>query len=164
MADEIAAPFDRYRAVVRPEWIDENGHLNMGYYVVVFDKATDEWLDYIGLDLAFKQANDVTTFSVESHVTYQRELGEGDPLRFTTQLFGFDAKRIHYAHEMYHAEEGFLAATNELMSFHVSNKTRRSAPMAPEIQARLAEIQAAHEKLPIPSYVGRVIGLNAKKV
>ena len=164
MADEIDAPFDRYRAVVRPEWIDENGHMNMGYYVVVFDKATDEWLDYIGLDLAFKEANDVTTFSVESHVTYQREIGEGDPLRFTTQLFGFDAKRIHYAHEMYHAEDGFLASTNELMSFHVSNETRRSAPMAPEIQARLAAIQAAHEKLPIPSYVGRVIGLSAKKV
>ncbi len=164
MADAIVAPFDRYRAVVKPEWIDENGHMNMGYYVVVFDKATDEWLDYIGLDLAFKEANDVTTFSVESHVTYQREIGEGDPLRFTTQLFGFDAKRIHYAHEMYHAEEGFLASTNELMSFHVSNETRRSAPMAPEIQARLAEIQTAHEKLPIPSYVGRVIGLKAKKL
>ena len=164
MADEIAAPLDRYRAVVKPEWIDENGHMNMGYYLVVFDKATDEWLDYIGLSLAFKAANGVTTFSVESHVTFQRELRLGDPLRFTTQLFGFDAKRFHYAHEMYHAEEGFLASTNELMSFHVSTKTRRSVPMAPEVQTRLAEIQAAHEKLPIPSYVGRVIGLKAKKV
>ncbi|MEE9282369.1 MAG: thioesterase family protein [Myxococcota bacterium] len=163
MADALDAPFDRYRARVLPEWIDENGHLNMGYYVVVFDKATDEWLDYIGLTQAFKDAHDVTTFSVESHVTYQRELRGGDPLRFTTQLLGFDAKRMHYAHEMYHADEGFLASTNELMSFHVSNETRRSAPMAPEIQARLAEIQKAHEKLPIPSYVGRVIGLKAKR-
>ncbi len=163
MADALDAPFDRYRATVLPEWIDENGHLNMGYYVVVFDKATDEFLDYIGLDAAFKEAHDVTTFSVESHVTYQRELRLGDPLRFTTQLLGFDAKRMHYAHEMYHADEGFLASTNELMSFHVSNETRRSAPMAPEIQARLAEIQKAHEKLPVPSYVGRVIGLESKR-
>lgn len=163
MADALAAPFDRYRATVRPEWIDENGHMNMGYYVVVFDKATDEWLDEIGLDAAFKETRDVTTFTVESHVTYQRELVEGDPLRFTTQLLGFDEKRIHYAHEMYHARDGFLAATNELMSLHVSNETRRSAPMAPEIQAHLAELWTVHQKLPIPTWVGRVIGLGAAR-
>ncbi len=61
-----------------------------------------------------------------------REVGEGDPLRFTTRLLGWDAKRIHYFHEMYHATEGYLAATNELMSLHVSQETRRAAPMAPE--------------------------------
>ena len=116
MADALEAPFDRYRDVVRPEWIDENGHMNVGYYVVVFDYATDEFLDYIGLTRDYKDAHGVTTFTLEAHVTYQRELREGAPLRFTTQLLGFDEKRIHYAHEMYHAEEGFLASTNELLS------------------------------------------------
>ena len=67
----------------------------------------------------------VTTFTLEAHVTYQRELREGASLRFTTQLLGFDAKRIHYTHEMYHAAEGFLASTNELISIHVSQETRR---------------------------------------
>ena len=147
--------------MVRPEWIDENGHMNVGYYVVVFDYATDEWLDYIGLTRAYKDAHSVTTFTLEAHVTYQRELREGAPLRFTTQLLGFDAKRIHYAHEMYHAEDGFLSSTNELLSIHVSQATRRSSAMAPEIQERLTQIQAAHEKLTIPSYVGHIIGLNS---
>jgi acyl-CoA thioester hydrolase len=162
MADAIEAPLDRYRDVVRPEWIDENGHMNVGYYVVVFDFATDEWLDYVGLTRAYKNEHKVTTFTLESHVTYQRELGEGAPLRFTTRLVGFDAKRIHYAHERFHAEEGFLASTNELLSLHVSQETRRSAPMAAEIQERLARIREAHEKIPLPSYVGRAVGLTSR--
>jgi acyl-CoA thioester hydrolase len=161
VGNQIPAPFDAYRDVVRAGWIDENGHMNMGYYVVVFDYATDAWLDFIGLDTEFKAANQVTTFSLESHVTYRRELREGDELRFTTRLLGFDEKRIHYFHEMSHAREGYLAATNELMSLHVSEKTRRSAPMAPEILERLAGIAEAHRSLPVPPQVGRVMGLKA---
>jgi len=68
-------------------------------------------------------------------------------------------KRLHYFHQMYHAEDGYLAATNELMSLHVSGSTRRGAPMASEILERLARIQAAHDALPRPPKVGRPIGL-----
>lgn len=158
-----AAPFDDFRAVVRPEWIDDNGHLNMGYYVVVFDQATDAWLAHIGLGPADRRRMDVTTFTLESHVCYLREVHEGAPLRFTTRLLGFDGKRIHYVHEMRHADEGFVAATNELMSLHVSRATRRSAPMAPEVLARLDDVMRRHKPLPIPPQVGRRIGLDATR-
>jgi acyl-CoA thioester hydrolase len=146
---------------VLPEWIDNNGHMNMGFYVVVFDLATDEWMRVIGLDAEHRRAHGVTTFCLEAHVTYHREVREGDPLRFTTRLLAFDAKRLHYIHEMYHARSGYLAATNELMSLHVSQATRRGAPMAPEVLERLARLQAAHDRLPRPPQVGRVIGLGA---
>ena len=63
---------------------------------------------------------------------------------------------------MYHAEEGYLAATNELMSLHVSQETRRSAAMADEILDRLAGIKAAHDELPASPNIGRIIGLKAK--
>jgi acyl-CoA thioester hydrolase len=159
VTSDIRAPFDVYRNRVRPEWIDHNGHMNMGYYVVVFDLATDEFFRSIGLDEAHRRAARVTTFALEAHVTYHREVREGDPLRFTTLLLGHDAKRLHYFHQMYHAEEGYLAATNELMSLHVSEETRRGAPMAPEILERLRPIQAAHDKLPRPPQVGRRLGL-----
>ncbi len=161
MTEPILAPFDAYRDVVRDAWIDRNGHLNMGYYVVVFDFATDAWLDYIGLDTEHRESQKIATFSLESHVIYAREVGQDDELRFTTRLLGFDAKRIHYFHEMVHAQEGYLAATNELMSLHVSQVTRRSAPMAPKVLDRLTEIQRAHETLPMPRQVGRVMGLKA---
>jgi acyl-CoA thioester hydrolase len=155
----IEAPLDRYRDVVRPEWIDHNRHMNVGYYLVVFDHATDEFFRWVGLGEAYRRQHHVTTFCLEAHVTYHREVREGDPLRFTTLLLGHDAKRIHYIHQMYHATEGYLAATNELMSLHVSQATRRSAPMATQILDRLANIQQAHDALPRPPQVGRTIGL-----
>lgn len=158
----IDTPLDVYRAVVRPEWIDVNQHMNVGYYLVVFDLATDEFMRWVGLDAAHRRANRVTTFCLEAHVTYHREVRAGDPLRFTTRLLGHDAKRIHYIHEMFHAEEGYLAATNELMSLHVSQATRRGAPMAPAILQRLGQIQAVHDALPKLPQVGRVIGLAAR--
>ena len=158
----LPSPFDSYRDTVRPDWIDHNGHMNMGYYLVVFDFATDAFLDFVGLDRAHRKRQRITTFSLEGHITYNREVAEGDPLRFTTQLLDFDEKRIHYIHEMHHADEGYLAATNELMSLHVSLETRRAAPMSDDVLARLEAIQAAHRALPPTPYAGRVIGLKAK--
>ena len=159
---DLAAPLDRYRDVVRPEWIDHNQHMNMGYYLVVFDYATDEFFAWVGLDAAHRAARAITTFCLEAHVTYHREVRAGDPLRFTTRLLAHDDKRIHYFHAMYHADEGWLAATNELLSLHVSRATRRAAAMAPEILARLAAIQRAHDALPRPPQAGRAIGLGNK--
>ncbi len=153
------APFDEFRDHVRAEWIDENQHLNMGYYVVVFDFATDAWLAHLGIDEAHRSANQVTTFTLESHVNYLREVREGDPLRFTTLLLGFDEKRIHYIHQMIHAKQGYLAATNELMSLHVSQETRRAAPMADAIQQRLQLLEESHSQIERPAQVGRHIGL-----
>jgi acyl-CoA thioester hydrolase len=63
---------------------------------------------------------------------------------------------------MYHATDGYLAATNELMSLHVALETRRGATMASGVLARLAEVQAAHGTLTRPPQVGRVIGLTAR--
>jgi acyl-CoA thioester hydrolase len=159
---EIPAPLDVYRDVVRPEWIDQNRHMNVGYYLVVFDFATDAWMAFLGLDGAHRREHRVSTFCLEAHLTFAREVREGDPLRFTTRLLGWDARRFHYIHEMYHAEEGYLSATNELMSLHVSQETRRAAPMAPEIQAFLARVEKAHAGLPPSPHVGRVMGLGAR--
>ena len=157
----IDAPLDRYRDVVRPEWIDSNHHMNMGYYLVVFDLAPAEFMRGVGLGAEHRRAHRVTTFCLEAHVTYHREVREGDPLRFTTQLLSHDAKRLHYIHCMFHATDGYLAATNELMSLHVALETRRGAAMAPEVLTRVAAIQDAHARLPRPPQVGRVMGLGA---
>ena len=60
-----------------------------------------------------------TTFVADMNVTYHQEVKEGDPLRFTTRILNCDEKRIHFWHEMYHVEEGYLAATNEVLSVHI---------------------------------------------
>ncbi len=158
----IAAPLDLTREVVRPEWIDYNSHMNVAYYLVVFDHATDDFLDYIGLDRSYRERRGATTFAVECHVTYQREITEGEPLRTTTQLLGFDEKRIHLFQMMSHADQDILVATCEWLSLHVDANKRHVAPMAPEILARLTEIDKAHQGLPRPQEVGQVIRIGSK--
>ncbi len=158
----IAAPFDERRDTVRPEWIDRNGHLNVGYYVLAFDFATDAFLAWLGLTDEHRAAERIATFALEGHVTYQREVKEGDPLRFTTQLLDFDAKRVHYFHRMYHGSEGYVAATSECLSLHVSQETRRSAPFHPSVLERIEGVLDAHRELPRPDEVGRVMGLRSK--
>ena len=153
----VAAPLDLFRERVQPEWIDYNGHMNVAYYVLAFDHATDAFFDFIGLDEDYRTTTGNSTFAVEAHVTYQREVAEGDELRFTTQLLGFDEKRIHFFHNMYHADEGFLAATAEWLSLHIDMGRRRVAPIPTAIAARLAEIHESHESLHVPAEVGRVI-------
>ncbi len=159
----IETPLVTHRATVIEAWIDNNNHMNMGYYMVVFDEATGALFRACGLTREHRKKYNVTTFSLEGHITYNREVHLGDPLVITTRLLNYDAKRIHYLHEMHHETAGYLASTNELITIHVSQETRRSTAMEPHILDRLAEIKAAHSALPPSPYVGRVIGLNAPK-
>ncbi len=159
---DLAAPLDRHRGRVKAEWIDGNGHMNVGYYVVAFDQATDTLCEQLGVSWEYTRRDLGMIFVLEAHVTYDRELLPDAPFRVTTQVLDHDAKRLHCFHEMYHAQEGFLAATNELMILHVDFQTRRSAPWPEEAAARLAAMAAAHAKLPRPAKAGRVIGLRRR--
>lgn len=152
-------PLATHTGTVLPEWIDYNGHMNLSYYVLLFDHATDAFLDRIGLTEDFRRRHDASTFSAEIHVNYLRELKVGNPLRITTQLLDHDGKRIHYFHRMYHAREGFLAATNELLSLYVDMGARRVVEMPPAIRRRLAALSRSHSRLARPGQAGSVIGI-----
>jgi len=148
--------------VVRPEWIDYNGHMNVAYYVLAFDYATDAFLDHIGLSREFKESVNSTTFALDMNVSYKREVLEGDPLRFTTQLIDVDEKRLHFFHQMFHATEGYLSATNEVLSVHVDLDTRRIAPMPDALRQRVGAVWDLHRNLPKPDAVGRTLGIRRK--
>ncbi len=162
MPTQSPAPLCLYRTVVLPEWLDYNGHMNIAYYVLVFDHATDALIDYLGMDRDYREHRRCSTFVVETHVNFQRELVAGDPLHITTQLLGFDSKRIHYFHYMHHSEQDFLAATTELILIHVDLTQRRSAPMPLQVLDRLGMVMTQHLQLPRPPQAGRVIGVRSK--
>ena len=162
-AAEVPTPFDRYRTEVLREWIDYNGHMNVAYYVLVFDFGTEAFWDYLGIGEDYLKRTNNSTFALESHVTYQGEVRLGDPLRITSQLLGFDAKRIHFLHRMFHAEKGYLAATLECVSLHVSLGTRRSLPLPDDRLALLARVKAAHDALGVPEEAGRSVGLRSRR-
>ena len=113
--------------IVDPAWIDYNGHMNMAYYNLIFDKCLDYVYDNIGIGAAYTQKAGGSCFTLEVHVNYLRELVLGDPVKVTFQLLDWDAKRLHYFEEMYHAEKGYLAATSEQLALHVDMESRRSA-------------------------------------
>jgi acyl-CoA thioester hydrolase len=157
-----ARPLATHTGVVAPEWIDFNGHMNLSYYVLLFDFATDGLHERLGLNAAFRARHQASTFAVEIHVNYLRELRAGDPVRITTQLLDHDDRRIHYFHRMYHRRDGFLAATSELMSLYIDMRTRHVASMPSKIQRRLATLARLHGTLPRPEQAGRAIGIRRR--
>ncbi len=159
---KIEAPLLLHNESVLPAWIDYNGHMNLAYYILIFDHATDAFLDFIGLTEEFRKASQSSTFAAEMHVTYEQEVREGEEVIVTTQLLGFDEKRIHYFHHMYEKRKNRLLATNELISLYMDMNTRRVAAMPGDIQGTLGDIVSAHDDLPLPSQVGRTIGLKSK--
>ncbi|AWK86642.1 thioesterase family protein [Azospirillum thermophilum] len=152
-----AAPLDLHRATVRPEWIDYNGHMNVAYYLLAFDQATDAVLDRFAIGRHYAETQQRSMFVVDAHLTYAREVTEGDPLRFASWLLGADGKRLHLFHEMRHAEDGFLAATAEFMLVHVDLSQRRAVPFAEPVAAALSAAVRAHAALPRPPQAGRAV-------
>jgi acyl-CoA thioester hydrolase len=154
----VPAPFVALgEVVVRPDWIDYNGHMNVGYYHVAFDIAAEEFFQFLGLTPEFRERHQGTTFALESHLNFLREVKEDDALRFEARLLDHDAKRVHFYQEMFHAREGYLAASCESLSSFVSQSTRRTAPMPAELLGTLARTKAAHAALPRPWQIGHVI-------
>lgn len=154
---ESAAPLVTHEGVVKPEWIDLNGHLNIAYYVLLFDNATDGFLEHAGYTAAFRDAHNASTFVAEMHVNYLSELKEGDRVRLTTQLLGFDAKRIQFFNRMHDAGSGKLAATNEMMCLNIDMGLRKVVPMQAEIRRSLERMRRDHANLPWPEQAGRSI-------
>jgi acyl-CoA thioester hydrolase len=86
-------------------------------------------------------------------------LTQRDLVRVTAQLIAFDDKRLHVYLEMRHANEGWLSATSENLSLHVDMVRRKVAPFPPDILANLALMKAAHSMMPLPTAIGRSIGI-----
>ncbi len=156
------APFVSSQMTVEPQWIDFNGHLNMAYYNVLFDRALDEAYALVGIGEEYLKAHQHSTFTAEVHVRYLREIHEGDPVRVTFQLLAFDAKRIHFFEQLFHATEGWVSATSENMTLHVDMTAKKVAPFPERIMKSLARMKAAHSRLPMPEAVGRRISMPGK--
>lgn len=156
------APLDTHRSTVLPEWVDWNGHMNVAFYVTAFDQASGAFMRNMGLGRNYVNNRLGMTFVLETHVTYDREVREGAPLRFATQLLACDAKKVHLFHEMYHAGQGYLAATNETIVMNIDYASRRSAPWPVPVARRLEAIWETHQVLPKPAKAGRVMGLSKK--
>lgn len=142
---------------VEPTWIDYNGHMNMAYYHVAFDRAVDFAYDQLGLGAYYVETAQASLFTAEVHVCYLQELSQGEHFTVSWQLLGFDSKRLHFFEHLHCGER--LIATSEQMALHVSMETRRTAPFPEEAVARLDYVAKAHAALRRPAQQGRILGI-----
>jgi acyl-CoA thioester hydrolase len=157
------APFVSSVMKVEPAWIDYNGHLNMAYYNVLFDRAVDEVFELLGCGAEYVKSRNLSFFTAEVHVRYLRELKSGDPVRVTFQLIDFDSKRMHCFEQLFHADEGWVSATSENMSLHVDMAAKKTAPFPADVVKRLKQMKTSHGQLPRPEAAGRGIAMPEKR-
>jgi acyl-CoA thioester hydrolase len=147
---------------IEPAWIDYNGHLNMAYYNVLFDRAIDElWLE-LGIGPTYMKERHGSTFTAECHLRYLREIHQDDPVQIAILLVAADEKRLHSFEELRHADEGWLSATSENIHLHVDISARKTAPFPPDIRSRIERVAEAHRGIARPEGIGRKIAMPAK--
>ncbi len=148
-----------HRDRIQPEWIDYNGHLNEAYYLLIFSRATDAFMDFIGMDAAMREETNTSIYTLETHITYLQEVGEGEGVEVETRLLDFDRKRFHLFHIMVHGESGDRLSTAECMLLNVDMSVPRAAPFGEAVLSRLQEVARAQSALPRPEEAGRSIAI-----
>jgi acyl-CoA thioester hydrolase len=144
--------------VVEDGWIDENDHLNMAYYNVLFDRTVEVAVSILNCGDAYRQASGRTLMTAEAHVTYLRELKRGARVRGTFRLLDADNKRLHVYQELYH-DQGWLAATSESVLLHVDLAGPKVVGFPTTIRDDIETMLRYHRSLPKTKYIGRVMGL-----
>ncbi len=144
---------------IDPSWIDWNGHLNMAYYNVLFDRAADGLLSRVGITADYVRDRSGSIMTAEIHVRYLRELFQDTPVAVRIRILALDDKRLHLFSELIHADEGWISATSEQMNLHVDMSARRVAPWPDDIRSALDALWAPTKNLPLPEGAGRAVAM-----
>lgn len=152
----MSAEHFEYATYVKPGWIDHNAHMNLGYFVVAFDEATDAVYETWGIGQDYPERSGCSVFTLGVNVDYLAEMFEGDPIRIETLLVDHDHKRIHYFHRMYHGDSGQLVATNECLCMNVDLESRRSAPFPDDVARKLDDVRHEGDR---PAGFGRTLAI-----
>ncbi|MGU7773492.1 thioesterase family protein [Burkholderia sp. MR1-5-21] len=153
-------PLTIYRDVVRPEWVDYNGHLRDAFYLLIFSFATDALLDRIGLDDAARKSRGRSVYTLETHINYLHEIKEGRRVRVDARVLAHDAKRLHLYLELFADGLDEPVSASEQMMLHVDTRDgAKSAPFDADVAEQVAALHALQRESPPPAYAGRVIGL-----
>lgn len=154
----LEVPFRSSDMSIQPDWIDYNGHLNMAYYSVLFDRGTDELFFHFGLGENSAKTTGLSTFTADFRIRYLREVKLADQVYVTSQVIDFDSKRFHTFHELRHID-GWLSATAEALTLHVDLSGPKVVPMQNTTLSKVESFHKSHAKLEIPEALGKPIGI-----
>lgn len=162
MKEEFEAPLAFPEQHVIPEWVDFNGHMNVAYYMVAFDRCVDVMFNRLHIGPDYIDETGRSVFTLEAHINYIREVVEGDRLWITGRLMDHDGKRIHAYFEMFHGDNGHMVAAMEQLGIHVDMAHRKPVEFSGDTDRLLNRMMAAHRGLPDARYAGRVIGIRRR--
>ena len=111
--------------IIKKEWTDYNKHMNVAYYVLVFDESWELMLQKFKMGENSAKTSQMSTMAVESHITYNNEVKEGDEVEIVLTYFDHDKKRLHYKMEMIEKSSNKLASTIEFLSLYVDLNKRK---------------------------------------
>jgi acyl-CoA thioester hydrolase len=155
-------PLHTYETDVKPEWIDEYGHMNVAHYITVCDQATYGFWRFVNAGRELEQRDGHEYAVLETHVHYLDEVVEGDPVHVTTQLLAHDDKRFILFHRMWRTADSALSATNEVKGLGFNLPERKIEIFLPEVLDRLEKILDAHRTLEPPEQAGQGIVLKKR--
>lgn len=146
---------------VKSEWIDYNNHMGDFAYTIAFSDALDLMLDAIGLNEKYRRTTDCTIFTLESHISFSKEINIGDKISIEFQIIDFDHKRVHVILSMKNGARD-ICAYFEVMLMHMRSERdgrRKPEPFPASVFCRLEVLAMAHQKVPRPDKVGASIGI-----
>ena len=114
------------------EWTDYNNHMNLSYYILVFDMGAEVFLSKFQMGEHSAKTTKKSTMVVETHTTYNQEVKEGDLVDVYLSHFDHDNKRLHYKLEMYDKAKNTLSATTEVLSLYIDLNVRKVAEIEKE--------------------------------
>jgi len=109
------------------EWTDYNGHMNLAFYILVFDKGAEKILSKFKMGEQSAKTTKKSTMAVESHTTYNNEVKENEEVDVYLSYFNHDKKRLHYKLEMFEKSKNILSATTEVLSLYIDLNIRKVA-------------------------------------
>ncbi len=158
----IDTPYNQFSTVVKSDWIDYNGHLNVAFYHYIFDLSARAFFEWMGLTQDQRKQHNFSTFALECHLSYLSEVKVDKTVRVESRLLDVNEKRFHFYQEMFKTESNTLAASHESVGTFVNMQTRKSTAMPSKLQQRLTEIKSAHEQLARPWQIGHTMAINSK--
>ncbi len=117
---------------IKKDWTDYNEHMNMAYYVLIFDLAWEVVLEKFKMGEHSAKTNKKSTMVVETHTTYNNEVKQGDEVDIVLTYFDHDKKRLHFKLEMYEKSKQTLSATIEMLSLYIDLSQRKVAEFEEE--------------------------------
>ena len=110
---------------IKKEWTDYNNHMNMAYYVLIFDQIWEIMLTKFKMGENSAKTTNRSTMVVETHTTYNNEVKEGDEVEVILTFFDHDKKRLHFKMEMIEKKSKKLSATLESLSLYIDLNKRK---------------------------------------